>query len=83
MNPMLKRCIEAVRNSANDAEGEAGDVYAQIARAVIKELRYLKESPDVLEAGCSAHPPGDYHSGTSLGAIVACEWDAMLAKVLE
>jgi len=52
-----------------------------LAHVAIKAMR--NPSPDVLEAGCASHPPGDYHAGTTLSDIILAEWQAMIDKALE
>jgi hypothetical protein len=40
-------------------------------------------TPEMLEAGCMAHPEGDYHAGTTLGDIIRAEWEAMCDEALK
>jgi hypothetical protein len=55
--------------------------YAKVTRAILTAIR--EPSLEMLEAGCNAHPEGDYHSGTMLTDIIEAEWKAMIDKVLE
>lgn len=54
--------------------------YRRRAMAAITALRQC--TPEMLEAGCHAHPEGGYHSGTSLPDIIRAEWVAMVDAAL-
>lgn len=53
----------------------------EITRAALLAIR--EPTPEMLEAGCAAHPEGDYHSGTTLIEIIKAEWVAMIDAALK
>lgn len=75
---MIERVTEAIYAAVN-IDGELSP--RRCARVALFALR--NPSPDVLEAGCASHPPGDYHAGTTLSDIILAEWQAMIDKALE
>jgi hypothetical protein len=81
MNEVVNRVVAALDKFKANAYQHAPYSTVDIARAAIAALREPTDAQ--LEAGCAAHPPGDYHMGTTLIDIIKAEWIDMVDAALK
>lgn len=60
---------------------DAWPTFIDEARAALEAIRF--PCPEMLEAGCTAHPMGGYHRATMLNDIIEAEYMAMIDNILE
>lgn len=87
MSAMVQRVANAMFRSSGKPfteyamNSELRKGYEVFARAAIEAMREPTEA--MLEAGCRAHPEGDYNGGTMLIGIIEAEWSAMVDAALK
>lgn len=86
MNSMIEQVARALRQADyTDCEPENVMIpvwcYLDQARAAITAMRNC--TPEMLDAGSTAHPVGGYTRGTLLTDIIEAEWVAMCDAALE